>query len=113
MQTESIGSVIRDLRKEKKLAQAVVAEAVGISRSHLTNIERGKDLPGRETLMAIANFFEVSLDVLAAAQGRAGGSSKAETESEAILLGAFRSLPKKEAESVIRMLLARLESTVS
>lgn len=40
------------------------ADAIGISRSTLANIESGGDLPGRETLKAIADYYQVSVDFL-------------------------------------------------
>jgi transcriptional regulator with XRE-family HTH domain len=41
-----------------------VADAVGISRSHVTKIENDGDHPGRATLLALATYFGVSMDYL-------------------------------------------------
>lgn len=62
--TASIGTRISALRKERKLTQAVVAEAVGLERASLSMIERGHDRPGLQTLRALADFFGVTLDYL-------------------------------------------------
>lgn len=62
--TASIGTRINALRKERKLTQAVVAEAVGLERASLSMIERGHDRPGLQTLRALADFFGVTLDYL-------------------------------------------------
>lgn len=56
---------MKALRRERKLTQEDAAGAVGLSRSHLAGIERGHDLPGRELLIALANFYRVSVDWLA------------------------------------------------
>lgn len=60
---DSLGGRLAALRKAKKLPQIEVAEAIGISRSHLAEIEGGKD-PGFRTFCDLATFFNVSLDYL-------------------------------------------------
>ena len=59
-----LGTRIRNLRLSRKLRQAEVADAVGVSRSFLSSIETGGDYPGRETLSAIADYFHVTIDYL-------------------------------------------------
>jgi transcriptional regulator with XRE-family HTH domain len=66
----ALGSVIRDLRKKKGITQAEAAEGIGIARPTLTNIERGRDPPGRETLLAIAAYYGINLNDLIAAMRR-------------------------------------------
>jgi transcriptional regulator with XRE-family HTH domain len=65
-----VGIRLRLLRRERGLAQATVAEAVGISQSTLSGLERG-DTAGRslETLAALARFFGVSADSLLGLDG--------------------------------------------
>jgi transcriptional regulator with XRE-family HTH domain len=108
MKKESTGNILRTLRLERKLSQSTVAAALGISRPHLTNIEKGHDAAGKETLVAAADFYGVSLDWLTQ---RAGSQSpeKAQVlnEREALLLGAFRALPTTEADYLLGMVLAR------
>jgi transcriptional regulator with XRE-family HTH domain len=55
---------IRALREQRDETQVVAAEGIGISRTHLSNIETGKDRPGRETLLAIAAYYKASVDQL-------------------------------------------------
>lgn len=52
------------LRKEKKLTQYQLAEILGFSRGQVGNYEQGTRQPDQETLIKIANFFEVSIDYL-------------------------------------------------
>ncbi|MCJ8352723.1 helix-turn-helix domain-containing protein [Novacetimonas hansenii] len=59
----SLGHRLRELRRKRALPQIEVATAVGISRSHLAEIEGGKD-PGFRTFCDLADFFGVSLDFL-------------------------------------------------
>jgi transcriptional regulator with XRE-family HTH domain len=60
-----IGKRIRLLRIERKLHQNDIAEASGISRSHLSKIESGKvENPGLLTLERIAKALKVSISLL-------------------------------------------------
>lgn len=53
------------LRKRvPRLTAQEAATAVGISRSHLSMIENDGDLPGRDTLQAIADYYRVSVDYI-------------------------------------------------
>ena len=107
MSTEtSLGARIRTLREQRRTDQAVVAEAVGTARSHLTNIEIGRAKPGRELLVALAQYFDVSLDWLTSG---AGEPKKAEAlnSNEALLLFGFRNLDEEEAEMFLKLILAR------
>ena len=104
-------NILRTLRQERKLKQAEVAAAVGISRSYLAGIEAGHERPGRETLMALADFYEVSLDMLAQRVGSiAPETAKAQDEREALLLSLFRGMRKKEADGLLAMLLSRIDT---
>lgn len=104
-----MGDKLRSLRKERKLSQVVVAEAVGLSRSHLAGIESGADLPGRGTLMALADYYGTSLDWLTNKVGDVivPGVTVIQTAEEALWLGAFRELPPDEAQAHLALLLKR------
>ncbi|WP_217609020.1 helix-turn-helix domain-containing protein [Bacillus sp. GbtcB10] len=52
------------LRKNKKLTQEQMAEKIGIHRGTYANYERGHRQPDYDTLLKIADFFEVSVDYL-------------------------------------------------
>ena len=103
----SLANRLRTLRRQRNLTQIAVADAIGITRSHLSKIESGGDNPGRETLVALANFFEVSLDWLSNAPGD-DRPARAVNDDEAILLFAYRQLPPAEAKAHLRLLLARI-----
>ena len=55
---------IRLLRMEKGMTQAQVGESVGLSARGYQNLELGAK-PKYETMLSIAEFFDVSLDWLA------------------------------------------------
>ena len=54
---------ISALRKEKKLTQAEVAKEVGLSARGYQDLELGAK-PGFDTLLHIADFYDVSVDWL-------------------------------------------------
>ena len=53
-----------NLRKEKGLTQYDLAQLLGFSRGQIGNYEQGSREPDQETLLKIANFFNVSSDYL-------------------------------------------------
>ncbi len=63
MQT-NMGENVRRLRTVKGLTQEQLAQAIGISQAMIMRIENGSKLPGIATVIAIADFFQCSLDML-------------------------------------------------
>lgn len=55
---------IRELRKQAKLSQEMMAEKIGVSRQAITKWETGLVVPDIENLVAIADLFKLSLDEL-------------------------------------------------
>lgn len=52
------------LRKGMKISQYGLAERLGMTRGQLANYEQGKRQPDQETLVKLADFFDVSIDYL-------------------------------------------------
>lgn len=55
---------IRELRKQAKLSQEMMAEKIGVYRQAITKWETGLGVPDIENLVAIADLFKLSLDEL-------------------------------------------------
>ena len=55
---------IRDLRKERHLTQERLAEAMGVTVGAVSKWESGSSTPDIALIMELAEFFEVSVDVL-------------------------------------------------
>lgn len=55
---------IRALREDRDLRQIDVAAATGIDQKTLSNYETGKTRPDSDALVALADFFCVSVDYL-------------------------------------------------
>lgn len=62
-----IGKRIRTLRVQAGITQEFLAEQLDLTPAYLSRIERGKTKAGLSTLVAIANYFHISLDLLLAA----------------------------------------------
>ena len=60
----TLGEKITLLRKKKNILQKELAKYLGIKAVSLTNYETDKQRPPYETLVKIADYFDVSLDFL-------------------------------------------------
>ena len=52
------------IRKSKNVTQRDVAAAIGITERNYQSYESGAKKPGFDSLIALADFFDVSLDYL-------------------------------------------------
>lgn len=59
-----MGFHLGKIRQARNISQDFAAQKIGISRSHLSNIEVGRSRPGWRNLMAMASFYDVSIDTL-------------------------------------------------
>lgn len=55
---------LRKLREERRLSRATLSELCGLEKGAVRRYERGERTPNLAGLMALADFFEVSLDYL-------------------------------------------------
>lgn len=55
---------LRAIRKLKKTTQKETAKAVGVTERNYQDWEAGKTKPGFDALIALADYFDVSLDYL-------------------------------------------------
>lgn len=60
----SLGERIAYYRKAMKLTQEDLADCIGVSRTHISNIEIGKSIPSLIVLVNIANELRVGVDML-------------------------------------------------
>lgn len=56
--------VLRNLRRDRNLSQAKLAEELGVSNSLIASYETGARKPSFELLEDLADYFNVSLDYL-------------------------------------------------
>jgi len=64
MRENIFGSILKELRKANKVNQTELADRLGVSRSAISTWETGANEPDTQTLLRIANFFDVSVSYL-------------------------------------------------
>lgn len=88
---------LKEIRLQKGKSQAEVAEFLKITRASYTNIENGKRDPDTATLLALSDYFGVSLDEIF---GR--GTQKIHFTAEEIrLVKDFRSLTREGQDEIL------------
>ncbi len=55
---------LRKLRKEKKMTQVALQMATGIEQALLSKYETGERIPPTETLILLADYYDVSMDYI-------------------------------------------------
>ena len=64
MNIEVFRERLRKLREEQHKSRVVVSELAGLQSDAVRRYERGEARPSFEALVALADYFEVSLDYL-------------------------------------------------
>ncbi len=109
---------LRELRLEYGLTQKELATAIKTSNKNIWAYENGKAFPPPEILIALANYFEVSVDDLVGRneitpEERAAGAMATRKASitpiEDDMLHAFRRLGKKHGEATQRGIIDMIE----
>lgn len=60
----SINEKIKNLRKESGYTQKELSEKLSISERQYINIESGKSKPSLETIIKIADIYNISIDYI-------------------------------------------------
>lgn len=55
---------LKKLRKSHKMSQRVLSELCGLSKNMIGQYERGEKTPSMKSIVALADFFGVSVDSL-------------------------------------------------
>ncbi len=104
MDLQAIGAKIKATREAKGMTQEDFADALNLSRNHISVIERGVKAPKLETFVAIANVLEVSADTLLFdVIDHASDSVSSE------LMASLSSLPKSDQNRILNAIRALLE----
>lgn len=98
MKENKFKEILKDLRLEKDVKQKDVARECDVSPQCISQLEAGTRSPTGTTLVALANYFNCSIDYL---MGRTEEDydlqkmpAQPYNEKEALLLENFRKLPK-------------------
>lgn len=74
---------LKQLRKQRDLSQAQLAEAVGVHQNHIGRYERGESQPSADALRRLADALGVSTDYLI--EGTSDEAAKARFEDRDLL----------------------------
>lgn len=97
----SIGARLAELRLRKGKSLQEVADAVGVSKTHIWQMEKGRsENPSTELLKNLADYFSVTVEFLA---GTDGAVSLVDAEAQQFFRD-FKSLSDKEREILMQTL---------
>ena len=102
----NIGAIINELRIEKNLTQAQLANVLGITQDSISLWERGKRFPDTTYVVKLADFFQVSADYLLGRSDDLGAPVAPRSEissEEQQLLKDFRALSRHSRELILGM----------
>lgn len=99
-----IGSRLRQVRMEKHLTQARLAEMIDRSVAYIGLIEHGKRMPRLETFMDILEALEVTADYILCDAVSYGYRVRLEEYADQI-----DKLPRKDKEKLVKFIAAFLE----
>lgn len=109
------------LREQQNISQAKLASYLGVVRSTICQYEKGNRIPDTETLIKLADYFNVSVDYLIGheeltSEERAAGASKTKkisiTPIEDEMLYTFREIGRKHGEQAQRALITVAEKMI-
>lgn len=61
---KAINEIIRDLREDKDLRQSDIAAVLGTTQQHYSRCEKGESQLSTRSIIALADFYQVSTDYL-------------------------------------------------
>lgn len=96
MEENKLGEIICTLRKEKKLTQKELADALNVSDKAISRWETGGSSPNLEMMLRISEFFNVRLNDLIVA--RVAGESDEDTTQE--IIRRITEINKKNAKTI-------------
>jgi transcriptional regulator with XRE-family HTH domain len=82
-QRPALASRLAELRQERRLTQAVIAAGVGVTVSHISNMETGRDRPSVAMLRRLAGVLSVSYNELALLAGYMDPETELDAEAAA------------------------------
>ncbi len=94
---------LKELRKEKKIIQTKLGKHLGYGYTAIANYESGRNEPSLDTLVQIANIFDVSIDYLLGNDETALFMDSISPE-EKEMLRFYRRLQEKEKEALLLLL---------
>lgn len=95
--TIEIGARIKEVRTSFGLSQSAFSTALGISRSALSKLESGENIPSERTLLLIARVYGVSDEWLRTENGEMFLSASSSVDLSALFCRLLAVLPRLTA----------------
>lgn len=108
MESQSIGTRIKQRRNELGLKQLQIKELTGISSGNLSDIENGKKLPSTPALLALSDTLDCSIDWILKGKSPNSENVFLSNEREIELLNGFRQLDQDEQDELLGLLALKL-----
>jgi len=83
---KALGKRLQERRQQLEFSQSVAAEKLDLSTSFYSRVERGEKKASLDTLVKIANFYELSLDYLLMESLNLSVSNELQTELKQIFV---------------------------
>lgn len=108
MENTSIGTRIKQRRKELGLTQIQIKQETGISSGNMSEIENGNKLPSAPALISLSAILHCSIDWMLKGETPKGENNILPSERESQLLEGFRQLPDEDKEELFEILQMKL-----
>lgn len=95
---------IKKLRDEKNISQIDLAEYLGISQQALSKWENNKTEPDNDSLIKIAQYFNVSTDYLLGNSESRNNLQPYESELEKVLFSKAKELSDEDKRTVLSVI---------
>lgn len=111
MESTSIGTRIKQRRKELGLTQVQIKQETGISSGNMSEIENGNKLPSTPALISLSAILDCSIDWMLKGEAPKRENFFLSEEREVKLLESFRELSEEDKEELIEILGMKLRKT--
>ena len=111
MESTSIGTRIKQRRKELGLTQVQIKQETGISSGNMSEIENGNKLPSTPALISLSAILDCSIDWMLKGETPKRENAFLSEERESKLLEGFRELSERDKEELIEILGMKLRKT--
>lgn len=98
----NLGANVKRLRKERGWSQTELAEKVGVHLNHINRIETGKYMPVLDTVVKLADLFEVSIDYMVNDASGKAETIQLEDQNFAEKMRLLNSLEEEDRQMIIR-----------
>ena len=80
MDQKKIGLFLKELRKEKNITQAQLAEILNVTNRSVSRWENGATMPDFDLVIELANYYDISIDELLDGERRTDMTDKKEAD---------------------------------